>query len=292
MSAGSFALVALLACAAPPVLHAGSAGPAQEAGVVVTLPQPGETQELTLRDGSRLFGRVIAVEPDAIVFQTTAGVEITFQLADVAALQVVRGRVVNHEFRPADPNATRLLFGPTARSLEAGHGYVAVYEIMMPFVQVGLTDRISFGGGTPLFFGDETTHPFWISPKAQVFDGARTQVAVGWLHISAGGDDQLGIAYGVTTIGHEDSALTVGAGYGYASSSSGGSLVVMVGGERRLSRHLKFVTENYVWEGPAGILSGGIRFIGDRLSADLGLAAPVGGDGFFAFPTVNFVWAF
>jgi len=66
----------------------------------------------------------------------------------------------------------------------------------------------------------------------------------------------------------------------------------MVGGERRLSRRLKFVTENYVWEGPSGIISGGVRFIGDRLSADVGLAVPIVDDGFFAFPVVNFVWAF
>ena len=292
MSPGSFALVALLACSALPAPVTAGTGAAQASSAAVTMPGPGETQELTLRDGSRLYGRVISIEPDEIIFRTLAGVDVTVCRSDIGGLRVVRGRVVDGVFVPADPNATRLFFGPTARSLEAGHGYLAVYEILMPFVQVGLTDRISFGAGAPLVFGGDTTHPFWISPKAQVFDSPRAKVAVGLLHIFAEDDDQVGIAYGVTTIGHEDSAMTIGAGYGYETSGGGGAAVVMVGGERRVSRRLKVVTENYVWEGPSGILSGGVRFIGDRLSADLGLVVPLSDDGFFAFPIVNFVWSF
>lgn len=65
----------------------------------------------------------------------------------------------------------------------------------------------------------------------------------------------------------------------------------MVGGEHRLTRRLKFVTENYFFE-EGGLVSGGIRFMGDRLSADLGLFAPLDADFFFAAPMVNFVWKF
>lgn len=38
------------------------------------------------------------------------------------------------------------------------------------------------------------------------------------------------------------------------------------------------------------MLSIGPRFFGDRISADLGLAFPVTGEGFFAFPVINFCW--
>ena len=70
-----------------------------------------------------------------------------------------------------------------------------------------------------------------------------------------------------------------------------GTAVIMVGGERRISRRVKLVTENYVVEG-GGILSGGVRFLGERLSADLGLFIPISGEGFVAAPIVNFVWTF
>lgn len=39
-------------------------------------------------------------------------------------------------------------------------------------------------------------------------------------------------------------------------------------------------------------MSAGVRFMGQRLSADLGLATPLGLDEFFVFPMVNFVWTF
>ena len=48
------------------------------------------------------------------------------------------------------------------------------------------------------------------------------------------------------------------------------------------------VTENYAVEG-GGIASVGVRFLGRRLSADLGLATPLGANEFFVFPMVNVV---
>ena len=45
-----------------------------------------------------------------------------------------------------------------------------------------------------------------------------------------------------------------------------------------------------MWKGGGGILSGGVRFIGDRLSADVGLAVPLNVGALVAFPIVNFVY--
>ncbi len=69
------------------------------------------------------------------------------------------------------------------------------------------------------------------------------------------------------------------------------SPVAMLGGERRLSRRVKFISENYIFNG-GGIASVGVRFLGERLSADLGVFAPVGVDEFVVLPVVNFVWTF
>ena len=66
----------------------------------------------------------------------------------------------------------------------------------------------------------------------------------------------------------------------------------LVGGERRASRHVAFVTENYIWKGGQGIVSGGVRFFGERLSADVGLGVPLGTGDRFALPVVNFVYVF
>jgi hypothetical protein len=40
------------------------------------------------------------------------------------------------------------------------------------------------------------------------------------------------------------------------------------------------------------VVSPGLRFFGERISADLALAVPIGADEFFAFPVINFVYVF
>jgi hypothetical protein len=72
----------------------------------------------------------------------------------------------------------------------------------------------------------------------------------------------------------------------------------MLGGELRAGRSTKLITENYLIPGFDGgqgsILSGGIRFFGEQLSADLGIAvSPTDCEGDFCWiPLVNFVYSF
>jgi hypothetical protein len=272
---------------------------------VLCLPEPlaaqsasagdeGVTYELRLKDGSRVFGRIAAESQDEVVFETHSGVALTTRRDQIASLRPVDGEVRGGEFLPADPNHTRLFFGPTGRALPRGQVYFGVYEFLLPFVQVGVTDRISVGGGTPLvFFFDEDgfDRPFWLTPKVQVFNGKAVQASVGVFQ-GFGGGESAGIAYGVVTGGSKMASVTGGVGVAY-NSDGDRTVVVMAGGDRQVGRRVKLVTENYVWQSGAGIVSAGVRFFGDRLSADVALGVPVGGDaGGFAFPVVNFVYLF
>jgi hypothetical protein len=260
-------------------------------GVVVT--PTGIVEELVLRDGTRAYGRVERVEGELVVFMTTAGAAIHVDAAEIVSLRPVTGRVVSGEFRRADPNPTRLFFGPTGRSLKRGEGYVGVYEILLPFVQVGVTDSLSVGAGTPLVFGEGSAHPFWITPKLQVYGSESLQASVGLMHFLNVGDGNLGIAYVVGTRGTADSALTAGVGYAYDRSydDNNGAPVLMIGGEHRVTRGLKLVTENYIFSG-GGVVTGGVRWIGEHFSADLGLVVPTDGGSTVAFPLVNVVYSF
>lgn len=198
------------------------------------------------------------------------------------------------QVQQADPNPTRLFFGPTGRSVKKGEGYVGVYELFLPFVQVGITDRLSIGGGTPLIFGQGGERPFWITPKFQIQENARVSTSVGALHFLNIDDIDLGIAYLASTIGNTDNAVTVGVGWAYVNTNHDkeGAWVAMIGGERRVGRRVKLITENYVFNG-GGILSGGVRFLGESLSGDLGLFVPLHGfDELVALPIANFVWKF
>lgn len=255
-------------------------------------PRPGETQELRLKDGTRAYGRVERIDDGFVTFRTTSGALIEVPHANVIHVRVVDGRVIDGEFWSADPNPTRLFFAPTARALKRGEGYFGVYEILLPFVQVGITDRISVGAGTPLVFGGGSEHPFWVTPKAQLLSRGNTDAAVGIMHFLNVGDGSFGIAYSVVTYGSDDSAITGGVGYAYEryDGNGDGSVILMVGGEHRVSRGVKLISENYLWRG-GGFVTAGVRWMGERLSTDLGLAAPLGTD-VFVFPMVNFVWKF
>jgi hypothetical protein len=180
----------------------------------------------------------------------------------------------------ADPNPTRLFLAPTARALKRGEAYFGLYEVAVPFVQVGVTDRISIGAGTPLiYFGPKSDRPVWFTPKIQVVGTPSLQASVGVLHVVNIDQFSMGIAYGVVTKGSADSAFTVGAGYAYArghnGDNTGSAPVLMLGGEHRVSRRIKLVTENYVFH-DFGLLSGGVRILNRKVSVDLGLASPIG----------------
>lgn len=294
-------------------LFVGLAVPAQ-AGVV-TQPEPlaivvaaeGETQELLLKDGTRAIGRVEHVDDGHFTFRTTAGVVMEVNTGQVEALGPVGGRVVGGEFWPVDSNPTRLFFGPTGRTLKRGESYLAVYEVFLPFVQYGVTDRFTIGAGAPLIFAGGSDTPFWITPKVQVFKRESTEASVGLLQFLNVGNGSVGIAYGVVTKGGADAAISVGAGYAFShfsgdgddngtsgnefGSGSGGAPVLMVAGERRVTRRVKVITENYIVRGGT-LVSAGVRFLGERLTADLGMATPLGVDGFVAVPVINFVWKF
>lgn len=249
--------------------------------------------ELVLKDGTRIHGYLEQDAPDRITLRTLGGARLQVERANIVSLERAGGRVESGRFLKSDSNPTRLFFGPTGRAVKKGEGYVGVYELFLPFVQVGITDRLSIGAGTPLVFGGGGNRPFWITPKFQLHESRTTSTSIGAIHFLNVDGVNLGIAYAASTFGTTDDAVTVGVGWAYANTNANdeGALVAMIGGERRISPRIKLITENYLFTG-GGIASGGIRFIGDSLSADLGLFAPIGAGGFVALPIANFVWKF
>jgi len=266
-------------------------------GPTLALASPGEkpspyvqtVHELLLKDGSRVYGQIESESETEVVFRTTSGAAVTTPKTRIASVRPVLGRMIRGEFRPEDPNSTRLAFAPTGRALPRGQTYLGVYSGFAPFLQVGITDRFSAGTGTPLVFTDDWDRPFWVSPKLQVYAGNGNYASVGVLHAFAG-DENAGIGYGVFTRETSGGAFTLGAGAAY-SSNGVQSAVVMVGGEAPVRRNIKWITENYAWNG-AVVSSGGFRFFGERLAADLVLAIAFTDSSPFAFPVVNFVYRF
>jgi hypothetical protein len=196
--------------------------------------------------------------------------------------------------QPDDPNATRLLLGPTARSLRRGEAYLDLLGVSVPLVQVGLTERLSLGVGTPVLFpGVHPGEVSWFTPKLQLFSTDRTAAAIGVVHTELGNHTRDGLAYAVLTRGSSDTAVTLGVGYAYARSEDrrGGAPVLIVGAERRLGSPLKLITENYVAPG-FSIVTVGVRLIRARVSWDFGLGADLGLPTVLTWPMIRFAWRF
>ena len=271
-------------------------GPTQTpAPPVIEIPAADVVQELRLDDGSSVIGRVESIDGARFTFRTSSGALLTVETSTVLTLKPLRGQIINGELWREDSNPTRLFFAPTGRSLARGEAYVGVYQVFAPFVQVGITDRVSVGGGTPLLWLGSEDRPYWFTPKAQVLRTRSTSASIGVMHFLNIDDASVGIAYGVVTQGSTDNAVTLGAGYAYAHTGDdgGGAPVGMIGGERRMTRRMKFVTENYIFK-HGGFASGGVRFLGEKLSADIGFVVPFFADldEFIVLPMVNIVRKF
>ncbi len=260
-------------------------------------PEP-EPVRVVMVDGSTHIGVIIAETETTLTLRTASGIELTLAKDQIRSTLAVGDRM---GLRP-DPNRSRLFFSPTARPLDKGTGYVASYELFFPFVGVGVTRRTILAGGFSLLPG-APGQLVYVAPKVTVYQTSQVAAAVGVLGSTFVGnvDDVdfpiVGLLYGVGTFGKPQGNITVGLAFGFADGEFGQNPAVLVGGERQLSDRVKLLTENYVIAGveDAIILSGGVRFIGERLSADLALftvPAAFGEGGFPFFPWLGFAYSF
>ncbi|NNE35178.1 MAG: hypothetical protein HKN13_08085, partial [Rhodothermales bacterium] len=197
----------------------------------------------------------------------------------------------------SDPNRTRLFFSPTARSLSSGEGYVAVYELFFPVVAVGVADVATLAAGVSLLPGSPE-QLIYAAPKITVFDRGSTSIAFGGFAASLTGTSGTGgIVFGVATQGTSVASVTGGVGFLFGDGDFVETPIILLGGEYQLSKSTKFLTENYIIPAAesAVVISGGIRFFGESLSADFGLftSPEVIGEGGFPFlPWLGFAYQF
>ena len=276
--------------------------------------------EVRLQDGSVFYGRVVSAEAQRVVLVSDSGVRVELDRAQIRSAAPVRGVVQsNGTVWLEDPNTTRLFFGPTGRTLRAGEGYIGAFELVLPFLSYGITDRITVAGGTPII-PELIGRVVYLAPKIQLIRSQRASFSTGVLAFFDIADDEdfeeettvLGILYGAGTWGSSDNAVSAGAGWGFTGSEVENRPAFMLGGEARLSRRSKFITENYLITyqetdydpmtgqpihdrtGYTALLGGGLRLFGERLTGDLGLGLVLSEESDFVccVPLVNFVYNF
>ena len=283
-----------------PVASLSPLGAQQPAGpskpIPIRVADTSQVQVIRLGDGSSIVGRVTEVGADTVRFTTAYGA-LSIARADIVELrEVEKTEMRRGEVWPVNPNATRLLFAPTGRMLGKGEGYFNDTYLFLLSAHGGLTSRFTLGGGLSVLpLDDFSDNALFIMPKIGVVATPKFNLAVGALAgivgaaVDDGEDGSFGVLYAVGTAGSPDASVTFGTGLAYAGGEFADRPVAMLGAETRLGRRVAFVTENYLVpnEDVSSVLSYGLRFFGEKLSADLAFWIAPGQD--IPFPGVPYV---
>lgn len=292
----------LIACACLSVILPIGAAAQPTGPVLAVATDTSQRQLIRLRDGSTVLGRITQSWGDSARVESMAGTFVVQRL-NVASVKVVAASSIHDGvYWPDDPNATRLFFGPTARMLKKGEGYIANHWLFFLDGYGGVTDRFTLGGAMSLFPSDNflKNNIYVLSPKVGITQGERLNTAAGVMiggvpfSKEIGSVNSFGIAYGVATWGGVNGAFTLGGGYGFAEGKLARNPMMMMGGTQRLSRRLTFVTENWVFpnvEEP--LVSFGLRTHGDGLSWDMGFITVIAkGESPVLVPWFGAAWKF
>jgi len=263
----------------------------------IRIPDSTHTQILTLKDGSSLVGRVVEILPAEIRFASDLGVSTIPKMKIEKVKEVPLSSMKNGEYLFENPNATRLFFGPTARTLRQGEGYLSDAYIFFPLGAIGITNNITLAAGFSIFPGiDLNEQIYYFAPKIGFTSEEKYSLAVGALILKPPISEMssLGIFYGVGTFGDPNGSITAGLGFGYVESEIANTPMIMLGGEKRVSRGLSLVTENWILPGESdALLSYGLRFFGESLSFDFAFITGTGeGAPFPGIPFINILYKF
>ena len=264
-------LLAGSAWAQQPALPGAPQPPAAPAAAATPVPLDAELvlggrYEVTLQSGSTFTGTLTTLSLDALEFDTS----------DLGHLRVLRTEVrKTRTLALAKPvglrpgyydigNGSRLFFGPTGRNLRKGEGVAQDVWLYLAGVNYGITDNFSMGLYLSIFPGVGLDNQFiMLTPKFSVPVRENLHAGAGILYIRVpdfdGGGVGAGLLYGALTWGTADNNLTAGLGYGFASGDIGSTPTLLLGGQRRVSRRVSLITENYFIansDAGAGVLYG------------------------------------
>ncbi len=251
--------------------------------------------EVKLADGTTVRGRIVAATDTSCTLLTAAGLQVTVPRRALAGWRPLTRTGGGSAFAFNDPNRARLFLAPTARTLPAGDGYVGDYFLFFPVVAYGAADWLTLSGGMSVFPGLPLQDQlFYVAPKVRLLQRRSVDVAVGVTYLRLGWSDFVdawgGVGYGVTTVGSEDAALTVGLGWPFASGGASREPWMMGGGELRVARGLKLLAEAWKFPGSSDVpVIGGLRFLGERIAVDFGLLRVFGVDMTGVVPWIDFV---
>ena len=236
---------------------------------------------IKLKDGSSITGKVLSMNDQQIIVETTSMGNVTIQRSNIAEMTLLTGQDAVRGWFP-NPNSSKYLLGSSAIAPKKGTGYYQNTWIFFNAFNYAFTDFLSLTGGFEIFSifaGGDGPYAFYLNPKAsfKVANNFYAGANILYANTIKTVDEfsGLGTLNGFVTYGTPNTNLTAGVGWGFAEGEFSSKPIITVAGMVRASRRVGFVSEN--WLIPElgedgsyyGIFSYGVRFLGEKISIDL-----------------------
>lgn len=233
------------------------------------------TYLIKLTDKSEFVGHYVERTPDYLVFRTPAVSRLQIAFDRIVSIQELSpSNVKGNVYWSPNPRPTNYFFWPSAINLKKGEGYFQNNMLFLNSVHYGVTDNFSIGGGLEfisLFMG---TPILFFTPKVTFPAGKNFHAGAGVLLVTIPEEGSGGFLYGSATAGSIEHNLSGSVGFGFAGGEFSSIPLVNISGMTRVSRKLMLMSENWIFPIPDETVSAfsfGVRFLGDKIAADVGL---------------------
>jgi hypothetical protein len=256
---------------------------------------------LELKNGKTVGGQLIQKSETEVSIATTDLGQVTIPWSTIKSMNMVAKEETD---RLANPQPSRYFFAPSAIPLKKGDKYYQNALILLNSFQVGLTDHFSLGGGFVVPFA------IFITPKIGYQVAEKVHMGGGILFATSLIRDLnfgVGTVYGSFTYGTKEHNFTLNAGLGAVNENTGmgsedyswkfaNKPMFTISGMTRISKRAMLITENWIFSTKTvnydiatgqyqntvnqynGVLSLGLRLLGERSALDVGFVTPsVGG---------------
>lgn len=248
---------------------------------------------IKMKNGDEYKGVFIQKTENTIILRTPNG-DLHLIASNVSSITEdnYKGR-----FRFENSHDTRYFFGPSGKSIKRNKGYYQNLMLTSNFINYGVSDNISIGGGFE-FISSILGYPVWfITPKVSFELSEDVNLAGGIFMAGFASEGTATLGYGVLTIGDSESNISFGTGYGFVSGEMSKRPTFMLSGTHRLNNSLALLSENYFisnYEGDYNLISvQGFRILSPKSSFDIGaFVIPNAGMTVFPIPFVGYARTF
>lgn len=221
-------------------------------------------------DGDEYVGKIIREDSTSIILKTS-NADIIISKSNIKNIEAY---TYSGKFKFPNLNDTRYFFGPSAIPIKKGKGYYQNIEVALNFVNYGITNNISIGGGFEFLSLTQGYPVVFLTPKIGFKITEKFHLGGGVLYGSMLGENsRIGLPYVVSTFGTAENNITFGGGV-LVSGEDVHAPTIMLSGTSRVNDNIALLTESYlvIIDGtPMYLGIHGIRIISRKNSFDIGL---------------------